>query len=338
VNQTGTYSVLLHNTLFHGESLYEPVSVEAKFSTLLPDTSPPKISAKVPDYVAGRVRVPVKIDDENAAGLSYSIDEKVQPLVQLGGKITLDGRGLEEGAHRLTIESADTVGHTSSISSKFIVDSTPPSVQVGARTGNSTLVFAGPDIYLKKESTLLWNVTDANGISTTRVTLPHANATNSAPESSADVTSLADGSYKFSILSTDRAGNRLARSWSLVVDSVPPAAALAFGGQEIKGTTVVEIGAQDANMASAMFDIGYKKVDVTGLKEYTLDTTGLADGQYTATLTVLDRAGNVETATAKVVVANVTPLISLAAAAGIAGGLAAGAAVAWTVASKRRRA
>ena len=338
VNQTGTYSVLLHNTLFHGESLYEPVSVEAKFSTLLPDTSPPKISAKLPDYVSGRVRVPVKIDDENAAGLSYSIDDKIQPTVQSGEKITLDGRELEEGTHHLTIESADTVGHSSSLSSKFIVDRTPPSVQVGARNGNSTTVFAGNDIYVKKGSTLLWNVTDANGIAINRVTLPNATATDAAPESSANVTSLADGSYKFSVLSTDKAGNRLAKSWSLTVDSVPPAAALAFAGQEIKGNAVIGIGAQDANMQSATLAIGYKTVDVTGMKEYTLDTTGLADGPYTATLTVLDKAGNVGTATAKVVVANVTPMISLAAAAGIAGGLAAGAAVAWIVASKRHRA
>jgi hypothetical protein len=330
--------VLLHNTLFHGESLYEPVEVEAKFSTLLPNTSPPKISAKLPDYVSGKVRIPVKIEDENVAGMSYSIDGKVQPTVQPGEKITLDGRSLEEGTHYLTIESADTVGHSSSLSSKFIVDRTPPSVQIGVRTGNSTVVSTGDAIYLQRRSTLLWNVTDASGISRMRVTLPGANATDSTPESSANFTSLADGSYRFSILSTDRAGNRVAKSWPLIVDSVPPAAALAFGGQEIKGDTVVGIGAQDANLKSATLSIGHKTLNVTGLKEYRLDTTDLADGPYVATLIVLDKAGNVGTATAKVVVANVTPLISTAAAAGIAGGLAAGAAVAWIVASKRRRA
>lgn len=336
VNRTGTYSVLLHNTLFHGDSLYEPVQLEAKFSTLLADTLPPKIITKLPEYVSGRTKIPVKIEDENAAGLSYSIDGQVQPSTQRDAVVVIDGKKLSEGPHSLAIEAADTVGHSSSVSSRFTVDRTPPVAQVGVRTGNnnnSTSVFSGSDIYLPRGSTITWNVTDASGIARTQVTLPDGRT--DKPQSSS-IVNMTDGSYKFAILSTDKAGNRLSKSWTLTVDSVPPAAALAFSGSDISGTATVGIAASDANLKSAILSIGHKTVDVTGIKEYKLDTTDLADGKYKATLTVLDKAGNTGTATADVVVANVTPMIGFAAIAGVAGGVAAGAAVAWFAASSRR--
>ena len=149
---------------------------------------------------------------------------------------------------------------------------------------------------------------------------------------------MTDGSYKFAILSMDRAGNKLSKSWSLTVDSVAPAAALAFSSSNISGVSTVGIVASDANLKSAVLSIGHKLVDVTGVKEYKLDTADLADGRYKATLTVLDKAGNVGMATADVVVANVTPMIGFAAMAGIAGGVVAGATIAWFVASRRHRA
>lgn len=332
VNQTGIYSVLLHNTLFHGNSMYEPVQVEAKFSTLLPDTTPPKISAKLPEYVSGRAKIAIKVEDENAAGISYSIDGQVQPSTQRDA-IVLDGKKLPEGQHTLSVEATDAVGHSSSVSSSFVVDRMPPSVLF--KVGNDESSVAGNDIYLPRGSTLSWNITDASGIARAQLLLPGGRV--DKPHSSS-VINATDGTYKLAILSIDKAGNRLTRNLSLIVDSVPPAAALAFAGSDVSGTTTVGIDAQDANLKSAVLSIGHKSIDVTGMTEYKLDTADLADGKYKATLTVLDKAGNVGTATADVVVANVTPMIGFAAIAGIAGGVAAGAAVAWFVASRRRRA
>jgi hypothetical protein len=286
------------------------------------------------------MKIPVKVEDENAAGLSYSIDGQVQPGMQRGAAATvvvIDGRQLSEGPHSLAVEAADTVGHSSSISSRFTVDRTPPAAQIWVRTGNDTSVFSGSDVYLPRGSAIAWNVTDASGIARVQVTLPGGSKADEPQSSSSSVVNMTDGSYKFAILSTDKAGNRLSKSWTLTVDSVPPAAALVFSGSEIGGTATVGIAASDANLKSAVLSIGHKTVDVTGAKEYRLDTADLADGKYRATLTVLDKAGNTGTATADVVVANVTPVIGFAAIAGVAGGVAAGAAVAWFAASSRRR-
>lgn len=334
VNQTGVYSVLLHNTLFHGNSMYEPVQLEAKFSTLLADTTPPKITAKMPEYVSGRTKIPVQIQDENVAGLSYSIDGQVQPSTQRNA-VVVDAKNLSEGEHSLSVEATDTVGHSSSVSSRFVVDRTPPAVLVKVSRDNDTSLVSGDDIYLAKGSTLSWNITDASGIARAQVSLPGGKVDESQSSSVINVT---DGSYKFAILSMDSAGNKLSKSWSLTVDSVAPAAALAFSSSDISGVSTVGIVASDANLKSAVLSIGHKSVDVTSVKQYKLDTADLSDGKYKATLTVLDKAGNVGMATADVVVANVTPMIGFAAMAGIAGGVVAGATVAWFVASRHHRA
>jgi len=332
VNQSGTYAVLMHNTLFHGESLYEPVTVEAKFSTLLPDNTPPKIALDLPEYVGNRLSVPVAIEDANPAGFSYSIDGK--PVALAGSDLVLDGTTLVEGPHLLTIESADTVGHRSVFASGFIVDRTPPSADILVLYENGTRApsVIGEDIYLARGSVLMWNMTDANGVLSTQVVLPGANATDAHHEFRPD---LADGQYALAIASADDAGNKLDREWKLVMDSTAPATSLRFSGGEVKGTTAVQIDVKDANIKSALLVVGYKTVDVTGMKEYKLDTLDLADGRYEAKLVALDAAGNAGTATAAVVVANAASLIWISAAVGIAGGLAAGAACAWTVAKRR---
>ena len=43
INQTGTYSFLVHSTLFEGKDITEPITLAAKFTTITPDNTPPEI-------------------------------------------------------------------------------------------------------------------------------------------------------------------------------------------------------------------------------------------------------------------------------------------------------
>ena len=43
INQTGTHTLLVHSTLFDGTSITEPISLAAKFTTIVPDEKPPEI-------------------------------------------------------------------------------------------------------------------------------------------------------------------------------------------------------------------------------------------------------------------------------------------------------
>ncbi len=339
VEQTGVHSLLVHNTLFHGESLYEPLSVEAKFSTLVPDTKPPVIAADFPQFVpGGKIRVAVTVEDENPAGLSYAVDGNPMPSVDREW-ITIDGSTLEEGVHTLAIESTDAAGNSAIASSQFTVDRTPPVATLYVTEGNTTRA-AGSTVAIAGAPTLSWNVTDANGVrSPAIVNLPARPQAMLNPSHSVafNTTALEDGRYNMTILSRDVPGNRALQTWEIIVDNTAPDASLTVDAGDVRGTTTIAFEIEDENPGQAALLIGDRMtVNVTGLSEYALDTTGLPDGQYEVKLAATDAAGNADTAVATLTVANVKPVIEMTAALGAAGGLAAGAAIAWVIARRRR--
>lgn len=345
VNGTGTYSVLLHNTLFHGESLYEPLEVEAKFSTILPDDRPPAINADPPMFSTGRLKIPVQIDDQNPAGLSYSIDGAdpvnvgTRSATQKAFVINANTTGLADGRHSIRIESADTVGHSSALLHEFIVDTTPPSSDITVRLQSGTETKVGDTMVVGGNATILWDVTDANGVKdAVLVTLPDSRPARHPASSSVqfDSTGFEDGEYEFVLRSDDLPGNRATRTVQLVVDNTPPDAKVSVNGGGQRGAIPVILSVSDAHVASAILEVGNTVANVTGLGEYTLDTTFLPDGKHEVKLTVTDAAGNVSVAASTLEVANVVPVIQATAAIGVAGGVAAGIAVAWFVLKRRR--
>lgn len=344
VNGTGIYSVLLHNTLFHGESLYEPLSVEAKFSTLLPDDRPPVIKADLPEFSTGRLKIPVQVDDQNPAGLSYSIDGLApvgvgtRSATQKAFVINANTTGLAEGPHNIMIESADTVGHSSVVLHRFIVDTTPPAADIVTRSGNGAEARVQDIAVVSGNATITWDVTDANGIKgPVVVTLPESRLARHPAASSMpfDATAFSDGQYELVLRSEDVPGNRLTRTVPLIVDNTAPDADVRVGGGGQRGAIPVVFSVADANPSSATLEVGNMAVDVTGLDEYLLDTTFLPDGRHEVRLVAVDAAGNTSVASATLEVANVAPVIQAAAALGVAGGVAAGLAVAWFVLKRR---
>jgi subtilisin family serine protease len=353
INQTGVYTVLLHNTLFHGNSLYEPVQLEAKFSTILPDIAAPVISINLPKVVGGLPnKIPVTLVEENPAGWSYTVDagDPITPEIAYNGTanartfdILLDGTALVEGPHRLRIDSHDSVGHTASFISPFEVDSTPPSVGVFTQTANDTALQVLDRIVTSRDIVLSWNITDTNGVLTpVAVAMPNSTSTESQSLSSSapiNATSMQEGEYEFSVVAQDLPGNRAERIVQFVVDRTVPTVSLSLpSGTDAKGRAVVALGADDHNLQSLTLLVGDRKsVNVTGMKEYVLDTTELPDGQYTLKLVAADAAGNENEAATTLSVLNMMPLllsmtlIGLAAGGGIASAI-------WLAVMRRRRA
>jgi hypothetical protein len=348
VNGTGVYSVLLHNSLFHGNSLYEPVQIEAKFSTILPDSTAPAIIIDLPKYVgeSKEHRIPVAITEENLAGLKYAIDggEPVSPDLDNGAfDLMIDTSALAEGKHTLRIDTSDLVGHATSFASGFEVDNTPPSIDVFVKDSSGNLQrIMGSKIGISKESTLIWNITDKNGI-----IAPAGIASNDPPRiepylSSSMVISPAlavEGPYQYSYEGKDASGNYAMRSIEVIVDITKPTPSLSFSNmnpQDLRGLATIVLGAGDPNIGSMLLEVGdRKKIDVTGMPEYMLDTTEIPDGNYDLKLVATDVAGNEATAILPIVVANNAPLITAAIIAGLAagGGIAS---VAWFVFARRR--
>jgi hypothetical protein len=355
VNQTGVYSLLLHNTLFHGNSLYEPVEVEAKFSTILPDSAAPVIIVDLPKYVGGGIQhsIPVTIKEEHLAGYSYTIDsgDPVSPLTLpttlnvnstgVAFDIPLDNK-LADGIHRLRVDSSDSVGHVSSFISSFDVDNTPPSADIFMLGQNGTRQQVADRVVIAKDVVLSWNVTDKNGVvAPLEVIIPNATKVQmGALSSSAAInsTSLPEGSYLFSITAKDIPGNNVTRNVELVVDKSPPTTSLSLAGSsDGRGITKVMFEAQDPDLSYVTLKVGdTKSVNVTGMSEYDLDTTELPDGKYDLKLVATDAAGNEGTTITPIVVSNTVPATMSAAVIGLGGG-AGIASVFWFIIVRRRR-
>jgi hypothetical protein len=344
---------LLHNTLFSGNSLYEPVEVEAKFSTILPDSSAPMIKVDLPKYVGGSIlhSIPVTINEEHLAGYSYIIDndDPVSPFlftvlnVNINGiafDIPLDGK-LADGMHRLRVDSSDSVGHVSSFVSTFEVDNTPPSADIFVLVQNGTRQQVADKVVTSKDIVLSWNVTDKNGVTAPLdVVIPNATKAQLGASSSVAInsTSLPEGSYLFSIAAKDVPGNNVTRNVELVIDRAPPTTSLSLdGSSDVRGMARIMLGAQDPNLSYVTLKIGDRKsVNVTGMGEYDLDTTELPDGKYELKLVAADAAGNEGTSTTPIVVSNTMPVIMSATLIGLAGG-AGIASVVWFFMARRRR-
>ena len=348
VNSTGVYSVLLHNTVFHGNSLYEPLQVEAKFSTILPDSVAPAIVISLPKYIGESKEhsIPVAITEENLAGFAYAIDggEPVRPDLNNGAfDLVIDTSALAEGTHAVRIDTSDLVGHVTSFASQFVVDNTPPSVDVFVKdqAGNLQKV-AGSKIGISEVADISWSVVDKNDITTpVQVILPDGAEIESKAFSNATLGAEAfeDGSYPFSITAYDVSGNRVTRDMEVIIDRAPPVTSLSFDGvnpRDMRGLATIMLGVDDPNTHSMTLQVGDRKsMNVTGMSEYELDTTEIPDGEYELKLVATDIAGNEGTVSMPITVANNAPQIMLAILLGLGagGGIAS---VAWFAFARRR--
>ena len=138
INKTGVYTVLVHTTLFGGESVAEPVTVMAKFSTILPSEKPPTIELQVPQFVNGTYRIIPKITGSGIQGEMYSIDSS-PPEAITNGTFPNATAGLPEGQHILRIMASDSVGHSASRCFGFVLDRSPPVISFESPANGSTV-------------------------------------------------------------------------------------------------------------------------------------------------------------------------------------------------------
>ncbi len=348
VNRTGVYSVLLHNTLFHGESLYEPVQIEAKFSTILPDTVAPMIKFSPPKIIGALpVKIPVVIEEDNPAGWTYTLDagEPARSGITITDsstttfEIDLDTATLSEGMHSLRIDSSDVVGHSSSAVSSFEVDKTPPMIDLFVEQQSSRQP-AVDKVVLSRDASLAWIVNDKNVVAPVTISIPGSKEMRPAQNSSVavNVTALGDGIYEFSVSAEDAAGNKANKSVGVLVDRTSPNVTFSVPDVfEIRGPARLAIGADDSNLKSVTLVIGDRRtVNVTGMSEYVLDTSELPDGSHSLMLIATDIAGNTASATANISVSNFAPQLMTSAMLGLAAGgaIATGA---WLAIFKGRR-
>ncbi len=132
INQTGTYSILLHSTLFGGTKPTEPFALVAKFSTILAHNTAPQISWSVPQFMSKFEALP-QITDESSIYTKYYLDD----VEVLFDNNTLDS--LSEGVHKLRIEAQDSFGNSATALYSFVVDKTAPQIIIRSPQNNSKI-------------------------------------------------------------------------------------------------------------------------------------------------------------------------------------------------------
>ncbi len=207
INQTGTYTLLTHNTLFSGASLTEPISVTAKFTTLEPDDKNPTIIANIPDVVGNNFVFYPDIRDENLSLFVIYIDG-IKTEYSFAEPLTFNF--LEDGPHTAKITALDRAGNNSTRVISFEKDSKPPLLAIHSPK-NGTQVSDRLDIEI--------DVSDPNLPESRFVVITLPNGTKVWDKNSLriDTTSMPEGQNLIDFMVQDSADNKDTASVKFVV-------------------------------------------------------------------------------------------------------------------------
>jgi hypothetical protein len=210
INQTGTYSLLMHSTLFEGKSLSEPITVAAKFSTILPDEKIPQILFIIPEFINSTYKIQPEIIEENIGSIKYFLDEN-EILINSESKIPSEF--LTEGAHTMKVIVTDTVGHSVEKTVKFKVDNNPPELFIKSPINGSTvsnIIYIDVDISDE-------NLPNSGGI---KMMLPNGTHVNDKFVQ-LDTSTIENGEYDINISANDLAGNEISKKIIINIENRP---------------------------------------------------------------------------------------------------------------------
>src|SRR3990172_5155214 len=206
INQTGTYTLLVHSTLFGGESTTEPIAIAAKFTTILHDDKAPIISLTLPEVVNSHIAIMPQIIDDNLDQVKYFLNNTEFNFTSN----FIESQSIKDGSYELKISATDIVGFNVTKSFTLNIDNTNP-----------TLVIDSPlDDMIVSETLLIDfeviddNLLDSGGI---KIILPNGELRDQT-QLKFDTSQFEEGNYKIQIFAEDKAGNIANKKISFNVD------------------------------------------------------------------------------------------------------------------------
>ena len=251
INQTGTYTLLVHSTLFGGESTTEPLSLAARFTTILPDDKPPEIIFVIPEFINKSFGISPEIIEKNLNFVKYYLDgQEIESE-------TLDYEILTDGLHNLRIHASDIVGNDIEKTFSFTVDNIPPEIIVKLPK-NGTLVSDSLQVDFKVNDE---NLADSGAIS---VLFPDDQSFEDMTFFSYNTTKIDDGSYDLKIIAKDLAENEAIKVLSFNVDHtfVQPPPVISKEKKEMPQTSLLII-ISTIVIAAIVISIAVKKTRKT---------------------------------------------------------------------------
>ena len=207
INQTGTYTLLVHSTLFDGTSITEPISLAAKFTTIVPDIKPPEIIFEIPELINKTFDILPEIIEKNPDFVKYYLDGEEREQEQLPLRFGM----LPDGQHDLRIHATDIVGNEAEKTFSFTIDNTPPEILVKSPVNDTTVSHSLKiDFKVKDE-----NLAEDGAIT---ILLPDGESLDDVTFHSFNVTGIDDGVYDLKIMAVDLAENEQTKMISFNVD------------------------------------------------------------------------------------------------------------------------
>jgi len=206
INQTGTYTLLLHSTLFEGNLPTEPISVAAKFTTILHDDKEPQIRLTIPEVVNKHLAIMPQIIDDNLDEVRYLLDGKEFNFTSN----FIESKSIKDGKHELQIFATDIVGFNVTKSFTLNVDNTNPTLIVNSPLDGVTV---SETLFIDFEAKDA-NLADSEALT---IILPNGEIRDQT-QLKFDTSQLEEGDYKIQILAEDKAGNLAVKKISFNVD------------------------------------------------------------------------------------------------------------------------
>jgi hypothetical protein len=206
INQTGTYTLLVHSTLFGGNSTTEPITLAAKFTTLLHDDKEPSISLSLPDVINKHVAIMPQIIDENLDQVKYLFDDKEFNFTSN----FIESQSIKDGSHLLTIYATDLAGFNVTKSFTLNIDNTKPTLLIDSPQDNITVSEILPINFHVVDA----NLPESGGI---KIILPNGELRDQT-QLKFDTSQFDDGPYEIQISAEDKAGNKISKDISFNVD------------------------------------------------------------------------------------------------------------------------
>lgn len=268
---------------------------------LAPDSTPPTVSITSPPSGALLAVSTVNVTwSASDAGLGLGA---LRVSVDGGAEIVLPSTatwyvftGLADGAHTISVTAYDRAGNSATDSISVTTDASPPDLAITAPASGAKIPSGTVQ--------MTWTASDAvSGLDHFEISLDGGpSMIRAATVRDITFSGLSDASHTVTVTGFDQVGHSRIVSTTFVVDTVAPTVAISSpaGGASVPTSSVtVTWTASDAGSG-----IDHITISVDGGAATTLSAsatsqtlTGLADGAHTVTVTVVDRAGNSETAT-----------------------------------------
>jgi hypothetical protein len=232
----------------------------------------------------------------------------------IDGDFTYDWNtsGLTDGDHNLRVMAEDKAGHMAMASMNVIIDNHIPALAIVSPTdgqfvtGSITFQVASSDARGVRTVLLSW--VEGSSVFAT------VNTATNYYEYGLDTTTLTDGTYTLTAVSTDGSGLVTEATVDFHVDNTEPQLEFdgPLSGAILDGEVVVTANATDTFIDTLQFSVDgvgwVDMVDGTG----TFDSTRFADGDHTITVRAIDGSGKAVSAESLVTIDNNAPVISVA--------------------------